>query len=71
MYSLQHALTICADRCGFVFFTYISIPESSLFVLLSADLEIPGPAKAVPYTPPSADDQGGAGPKIPYRHPVS
>jgi hypothetical protein len=41
----------------------------SLFILHSADLEIPGPAEAVPYTPPSADDVAKAKQKKP-RKPV-
>ena len=50
--------------------TYISTLAYSLFVLLSADLEIPGPAEAVPYIPPSADDVAKAKQKKPARRPV-
>jgi hypothetical protein len=49
---------------------YIITLVYSLFILLSADLEIPGPAEAVPYTPPSADDVAKAKLKKPARKPV-
>jgi hypothetical protein len=45
-------------------------PIYSLFVILSANLEIPGPAEAVPYTPPSAEDVAKAKQKKPARKPV-